>query len=147
MEHTQISVTARSMRKIEHVYVHPDYNPMTYDNNIAVMEVDQLIPVDDHWTRPVFLPKTPFKATASSGKLNIAFPVDTTLKPYIATIMSDDACAQINGNANVSTNTLMCIDGLCSEHECDRFVSFCNAKFRLLFNRIESNDLTTLVIF
>lgn len=122
VDYTQIYVSADNPRKIVHVYVHPDYNPITYDHNIAIMEVDPYIPVDDHWTRPVFLPKTPL--TAPGGKLKIAFPFDTILKPYMATIMPDDECARINGNANVSTNTLMCIDGLlCSQHECNGYVS------------------------
>lgn len=132
MEHTQIYISARKSRKIDHAYVHPNYNPTTYDNNIAVMEVDQIIPIDDHWMRPVFLPKTPL--TAINGKINIAFPageLTTALKPYMAAVMSDKECAQINGNTNASTNTLMCIDGLCSEHECNQFV--CGKFFLDLF--------------
>ena len=88
---------------------------------IKIDSINNFIPTDSHWTRPVFLPKTP--PTLSDGKINIAYPVDASLKPYMASILSDDDCAQINGNANVSTNTLMCIDGLCSEHECDQYVS------------------------
>lgn len=121
VEHTTLYISAGNRRKIDHVYVHPNYNPVTYDNNIAVMEVDLLIPTDNIWVRPVYLSKSPLPFP--TGKLNIAFPVRTSLEPYLADIMSEDACAQINGNTNVPTNTLMCIDGLCTDHECNAHVS------------------------
>lgn len=119
--HTTLYISEGNSRKIDHVYVHPSYNPLTYDHNIAVLEVDTLIPTDDVWVRPVHLPKTP--ATLSNRKLSIAFPVGATLNSYMADIMSEDACAHINGNTNILTNTLICINGLCTDHECDAFVS------------------------
>lgn len=121
VEHTTLYISAGNSRQIDHAFVHPDYNPITYDNNIAVLEVDRIIPTDHTWVRPVYLPQTP--STFPSGKYSIAFPVGASLKPYMAEIVSDDVCAKINGNTNVSTNTLMCIDKICAEHDCNAHVS------------------------
>lgn len=90
---------------------------MKYENNIAVIEANLLIPFGDTINAAV-LPKSP--PIPIYGKINItvAYYPDYTgaqsLKSYMASFLSIEDCAAINGNRDFSTNTLMCIEGMFS---------------------------------
>lgn len=120
MEYTSVRITSRTHRKIDHVYIHPYYDSTKYVYNIAVLVVDLPIPFDDY-TNAAVLPKSP--PIPFNGKLNITIPhyLDVlgpqSLKPYMASVLSNEDCARINGNMDFPTNTLMCIDGMFSSHD------------------------------
>lgn len=119
MKYTTITIMRRFRREIDHVYIHPHYDPIKYENNIAVIEVNQPIPFVDSINAAV-LPRSP--PIPSHEKLNVTathYPDDTLLrssKPYMASILSTEDCAKIIGNKDPSANTLMCIDGMFSSH-------------------------------
>lgn len=119
MKYTSIKITISIHRKINHVYIHPYYEPTKYENNIAVIEVDLPISFDDY-TYAAVLPKSP--PIPSNGKLNITIPhytdsMSQSLKPYMASLLLAKDCAKISGNMEFSANTLMCIDGMFLRHD------------------------------
>ncbi|XP_055303939.1 ovochymase-2-like [Sitodiplosis mosellana] len=122
IKYTKISLKSRNRMQLEYVYIHPNYNHITYDNNIAIIEVKGFITFEDY-IQPAVLPKSP--ANFHGKKLHIAIPYaasegGTQLLRYNASLLSEDDCARVSGNTNSLANTLLCVDSLCSDSLCNK---------------------------
>lgn len=106
---------------------------MTYDNNVAIIEIEGMIHFDEGIVHPAVLPSS--QRNYRNGKLLMAIPFRSNgssqkLLPHEASLLSQEHCNRINGNT--TTNSFLCVDSLCLDPFCDNVSLFV---FVLLANK------------
>lgn len=109
------------------MYIHPNYDQVTYDNNIAIIEVKGSITFNGY-IQAAALPRSPTNFDEENNRLHMVISKSTDggmqLLRHDASLLSEDDCARISGNTNSSTNTLLCVDNLCLDSQCDDVSQF-----------------------
>lgn len=105
---------------MRHVYIHPNYNQITYDYNIAIIEVLGYIDFSDT-IYPAVLPRS--SPIYCNGKMKVIIPHNRAglrqLKRYQTSFLRDYDCSRISGNEHSPTKTLMCFEDQCLQNLCN----------------------------
>lgn len=123
MSHTTVHAARRSQR-IDYVFIHEDYNYLTHDFDIAILELSSPHRFFRPVTLPFSAPAREFGKSSTTIDAQIAVANGNSLRPMYATFWPNDQCTQTKLYPHPhNENTLLCVENPCSDE--------CEVRFRI----------------
>lgn len=136
---TTVQITSNVSLKIDYVFIHENYNYLSQDFDVAILELNDSYGFGGTYNnsrylgyQPVNLPFSPI--VFKFGKLSTVIDYcGNSFRQMNVTFWPDEQCAQIKPYPHPDKeNTLLCVENPCSNNECN-IHDICDVRFRKIF--------------